>query len=39
VEKTRMEFDALDKLDEYLYNAYRISLIDKVKAMLQKQKY
>jgi hypothetical protein len=39
VEKTRMEFDALDKLDEYLYNAYRISLIDKVKAMLQKQKH
>lgn len=39
VEKTRMEFDALDKLDEYLYNAYRISLIDKVKAMLQKHGY
>jgi len=39
VEKTRMEFDALDRLDEYLYSTYRISLIDKVKAMLQKQKY
>lgn len=36
VEKTRMEFDALDKLDEYLYDAYRISLIDKVKSMIQK---
>ncbi|MCX8189418.1 MAG: hypothetical protein N3F64_06870 [Nitrososphaeria archaeon] len=39
VEKTRMEFDALDKLDEYLYNVYQISLIDKVKAMMQKQRY
>ncbi len=39
VEKTRMEFEALDKLDEYLYNVYQISLIDKVKAMMEKQRY
>lgn len=39
VEKTRMEFDALDKLDEYLSNVYHVSLIDKVKALMQKQRY